>query len=566
MTFLFVRKFHYFQNLRNYGNIQEVDDITAKWVRNRSDELAVENGCRFDEDRANAVCDWIERYCWLYEGTNQAIVLADWQREATMRMFGWVRWSTRLQRWIRRFTRASVWIPKKNGKTPSAAAWALYLLAGDGEPGQKVFFAAADGQQARLAGKHALEMVKASPELSDEISINLAEMKLTHTRTLSEAKPISSGDNRAAKAKQGLNGCVIIDEVHVVTSDFISQSSIDRAGASRDEPMHIEVSTAGKDPDGYGKAQYDYGKQVECGDVEDQAYFFLCYEVPQRLKDEDLDADPLKWGRMANPTWGRIIQEEEYLADYNRSKRSLSDLADFKTFRLNIWQFSSSPWLRMDDWRACRVDFDEDDMLGMSCYAGLDLSKTRDMTALVLTFPMDGRYRLLPFFFLPESAVERLATRFPQMREWVVKGFIITTPGDVLDYGFLKAKYAELAAKYVIMKLIFDPNNAEAVTQQLADDVGTEREAFAQNIMTFNPPTQDFERLVISHEIEHNGNPVMTWQVGHTKIKTDANANKRPVKPKPDDPRKIDGVVAAIQSLAGAMQGAECWYSAGSMT
>jgi len=352
----------------------------------------------------------------------------------------------------------------------------------------------------------------------------------------------------------------------VVSREFISQSSIDRAGASRDEPLHIEVSTAGKDPDGYGKQQYDYGKQVECGEVEDQAFFFLCYEVPQSLTDEALDADPLKWGRMANPTWGRIIQEEEYRADYNRSKRSLSDLADFKTFRLNIWQFASSPWLRMDDWRACRAEFTEEDLLGMTCYAGLDLSKTRDMTALVLTFPLDAdRYRILPYFFLPEAAVDRLATRFPQMREWVAKGFIMTTPGDVLGYAFLEQKYAELASKFVIQKLIFDPNNAEAVTQDLADEVGTVRESFAQNILTFNPPTQDFERLVIAGQIEHNGHPVMTWQIGHTKVKTDVNANKRPVKPKPDDPRKIDGVVAGIMSVAGAIQGGGCWYSLGCM-
>jgi len=113
------------------------DANTLAWVRNRSDELAVDNGCQFDPERADAACDWIERYCRLYEGSNRPLLLADWQREATMRMFGWVRWSDRLQRWIRRFTRASIWIPKKNGKTPTAAAWALYLLAGEANPGRK---------------------------------------------------------------------------------------------------------------------------------------------------------------------------------------------------------------------------------------------------------------------------------------------------------------------------------------------------------------------------------------------------------------------------------------------
>jgi phage terminase large subunit-like protein len=502
-----------------------LDDVTRKWIRNRSDELAVEAGCRFDETRGNFACDWIESNCYLYEGTQRPMTLGDWQREATMRMFGWVKWSPRLNRWIRRFTRASIYIPKKNAKTPTAAAWGLYLTAGDGEPGNHVFFAAADGGQARLAAKHAIRMVEASPDLSEEMEVNLTEMKVTHNATKSDLKPISSGDNKAAKAKQGLNGSVVIDETHVVTREFISESSIDRAGASRDEPMHIEVSTSGKDPDSYGRSQYDYGKQVEAGDVVDINHFFLCYEAPPDLSDEDLDADPVKWGKLANPTWGRIIQEEEYLADYNRSKRSMADLADFKTFRLNIWQQAASPWLRAGDWKACQRDFTEADLHGMECYAGLDLSKTRDMTALVLVFSLgDGRYRLLPYFFLPASGVQRLAILFPQMLDWVKRGYL---------------------------------------TQQIEEEIGIPREAFKQTIANFNPPTQDFERLVISGMLEHNGHPVMTWQIGHVQVKTDANANKRPVKPTPDDARKIDGVVAAIMGIAEAVKGGGSWYVPG---
>lgn len=465
---------------------------------------------------------------------------------------------------MRRFTRVSIYIAKKNGKTPTAAGWGLYLLCGDGEPGNHVFFAAADGQQARLAAKHSLEMVNASPQLIEEIDTNLTEMKLTHRATLSDLKPISSGDNRAARAKQGLNGSVIIDETHVVTQSFVSESSIDRAGASRDEPLHIEVSTAGKEPDSYGRKQYDYGKLVESGEVVDQNLLFICYEAPQKLTDEELDADPLKWGRMANPTWGRIIQAEEYLADYNRSKRSVADLNDFKTFRLNIWQTSASPWLRRSDWDKCRLDFDESQLQGRECFAGLDLSKTRDMTALVLTFPMENdEYWLLPFFFLPEVGVQRIAVKTPAILDWVKRGFIFQTEDTVQDYRFIKAKVAELAERFYISKVLYDPSNAEYFTQEIETEVGIVREEFRQNIMTFNPPTQDFERLVISGKIRHNGNPVLTWQIGHTQVKTDVNCNKRPVKPEPEDHKKIDGVVAAIMSLGGAMQGLGGWYVPG---
>lgn len=528
--------------------------MTQSWIRNRSDEIAVENGCRFDAERGQAVIDWIEGYCRLYQGTRSAMVLGDWQREATMRMFGWVRWSDRLGRWIRRFTRAGVWIPKKNGKSPTAAAWALYLLMGDGEPGQNVFFAAADGQQARIVAKHALEMVKASPDLTSEIGINLNEMKLTHRPSLSEAKPISSGDNRAARAKQGLNGSVVIDETHVVSREFISESSIDRAGASRDEPMHIEVSTAGKDPDGYGKHQYDYGKQVESGEIEDQAFFFLCYEAPQTLTDEEIDADPVKWGRMANPTWGRIIQEEEYLADYRRSRRTNSDFIDFKTFRLNIWQQSSSPWIESGLWAQCRREFTEDDLLGMECCAGLDLAQTRDMTALVLVFPWgEAEYRVLPYFWLPKAGVKRIGEKVSRIYDWVRDGEIIETEGDECDYRAVKDAILEATRKFSVSMVVFDPDNASHLIQDVQRECGVECLKFIQNSRNYNEPMKEFERLVKLGAMQHNGNRTLAWQMGHVNFE-EYNRLIRPVKPKRGDVKKIDGVVSGIMALAGAMK------------
>lgn len=544
----------------------EIDPVTKAWMRNASDERAVANGCIFDESRARYVVDWIEANCCLWEGAKGPMLLRDWQLEATMRMFGWVRWSGRLGRWIRRFTRAGIWVCKKNAKSPTAAAWALYLMVADGEPGQKVFFAAADGQQARIMARHAVEMVKASPELSEVIQINLNEMKLTHHASLSETKPISSGDNRAARAKQGLNGSVVVDELHVLSRQFVSKSSIDKAGASRDEPFHIEVSTAGKDPDSYGRSQYDYGKSVERGDVDDQSLFFLCYEAPQNLSDENLAADPIKYGRMANPTWGRIIQEDEFLADYNRSKRSLADLADFKTFRLNIWQQASSPWLRKEDWDACKVNFTEDDLEGHECYLAMDLSLTRDMTNISACFPMsEGRFRLLSFFFLPETGFRLLADKVPQLHEWRRDGWIVVTPGSDLDYGFVKRLVERLNNKFDVRSLIYDPKFANHLTQQIEDELGIERQAFAQNIGLFAEPTAQFEKLVISQKMEHVGNPCMDWQIGHVNIKSDSNGYCRPIKPERADWKKIDGVIGGVQALAGALLGdaEDSWYQAG---
>ena len=294
----------------------KTDKLTKRWIRNESDERAAAAGYRFDEAKGQFVVDWMYEYLCLYEGdwAGEPFVCKDWQLEATMRLFGWIKQSDRWGRDVRRFRKASIWVAKKNKKSPTLAAWGLYLLAGDGEQGQKVFVAAKDGQQAReIAGKHAVEMMLQSPQLSTECKLNKNSMQITHESTRSFLRPLSSANTRIKEAKEGINGSVLIDETHVVDRDFINR--ISRAGISRSEPLHIEVSTAGNNPDSYGKERYDYAQRVLRGEHVDHQLFAMCHEAPQDLTDADLDADPVKYGKMANPAWGHTIGEEEYLAE-----------------------------------------------------------------------------------------------------------------------------------------------------------------------------------------------------------------------------------------------------------
>lgn len=557
-----------------------IDPVTRKWIRDASDERAASEGCTFDPERGRFVVEWIERYCKLYEGerAGEPLTLADWQLEATMRLFGWVRWSDKWKRLIRRFRRASIWIPKKNGKSPTLAAWGLYLLCGDGEPGQKVFLAAKDGNQAReIAGKHAIEMLYQCPELYDPerkdnvCSVNLNLQQITHEPTRSIMKPLSSGADRNRRAKEGLNGSVLVDETHVVDDEFMA--IISRAGISRSEPLQIEVSTAGDNPDGYGKKQFDKAVAIIRGDQYDRNFFALVYAAPQELNDVDLDADPLKYGCLANPTMGRLVDPEEYLADYQASKTSLLELGRFKMYRLNIWQRSTNPWIKLSDWDQCRQSFTVDDLAGRECWSALDLSKTRDMSSLVLCFPWEDGYRLLPFFWMPEDEARDKSHLAPFL-QWAKDGWLTLTPGNTVDYGFIRSQFRDLAAKVLIRELLYDKTYADDTTQNLEQGVvdahgkeiepgtGVPRTVFAQNLMTFTAPSKDFERLISGKKLWHNGHPILTWQIGHVMVWRDANDNIRPIKPKDGGVKKIDGVVASIMALSGACKSNSSDYQA----
>jgi phage terminase large subunit-like protein len=530
---------------------QGIDKLTREWIRNASDEKAAKAGCRFDLERAEWAVSWIERFCRLYEGefAGQKMELHDWQGEAVRRIFGWVKFSIEWNREIRRFRRGSVWVPKKNKKSPTLAAIGLYLLCGDGEQGQKVFSCAKDGGQAMIAHTHAMEMVRRSPELSAECSINKSTGRITHEPSRSFYSVIA-GDN--INSQEGLNGSVLVDETHVV--DRRLMKVLKGAGISRSEPLQLEFSTAGNNPDGYGKEQFIYGAEVERGEREDEGYFYLAYAGSQDLTDDELDRRLVEIGKTANPAWGHTIHESEFVSAYQQSKHSISELADFKMYRLNIWQKTTSPWLRVGAWEACAESYTEDDMVGQPCYAGLDLSRSRDSTSLTLAFKCDdGIIRFLPFIWLPEQTARERNHLVPYA-DWEKSGDIFLMPGGVCDYAYVESKLAELHAKFQIRNLAYDPCYAEELTQRLEVNYEIPRVLFKQSPLNYTAPTTEFERLVITKGLRHNGNKVFSWHVGNIGIKFDPVTKLlRPVKVSKDDWRSIDSGQAAIMALSQAM-------------
>jgi len=565
-----------------------IDKTTLLWIRNKADELAAADGHRFDLEPAAWAVWWIEYYCRLYEGelAGEPLYLRgchecdsdadreelldwdeggreqtldrldrhaacyaaghtlDWQLDVTARMFGWLRHSEKWRREIRRFRQASVWVAKKNKKSPTLAAWGLYLLCGDGEPGQKIYLGAKDGKQAKsIAGKHAVEMVQSSPMLSSVCTCNKMAAEITHEPSRSVMIPLSSSNSASQKSKEGLNGSCCIDETHVVDDEFIGR--ISRAGISRSEPLQIETSTAGDDPDGYGFRRFQYAQSVAAGETLNHQLLPAIYAAPQDATDEDIMADPLHFARQANPALGHTVDPEELLNDATQSKANSVEWNRFKKYRLNIWTGSLTKWLRPSDWTACYEPFTAEQFRGQLCYAGLDLSKTRDLTALTLIFPGDDDiWRQINYYWMPREAAIELAEIVPYL-DWEEQGAVELTDGPVVDYAFVKSRILEVEETYDLQVLAYDPWNAETLTQELETE-GVHRVAMQQTIANLAEPTAEYERRILNGTLRHNGNPLTTWQAGHVQVKCDHNKNMRPVKRQHGDHRTIDGIVAGV--------------------
>lgn len=535
------------------ATLPEPDTVTKAWMRDASDELAVRNGCWFDEERGQFVVDWMRDYLRLYEGDQAGEPFEccnDWQYEFVMRLFGWVRQSEDWGREVRRFRKGIVFIPKKNKKSPTLAAVTVYAAFGDGEPGQKCFPTAKDGAQIREnVVRHIHEMILQSPALNAECKINKNTGQVFHEPSRSLIMPLSSDNIRSQKSKEGLNGSVFVDEVHVVDKSHMRR--ISRAGISRAEPIQLEVSTVGNEMESYGYERWEYAQGIISGVNQDDQTLAMVYAAPQDLKDEDLDADPVKWGRLSNPAWGHTVKQSEFLADYAESKATAAGLADFKMYRLNIWQQSSNPWLRITDWHACPAVHGELPTDSLT-YGGIDCAKTTDFFAWMRFQPDDETPRCSGHYWIPRRrALELERSHNIPIMDWVRDGWVTLGEDNALDYGFVNSYLKEESERYPRLEYVgFDRWHASEIVNYCEKQLGWQMIQLAQGPQTMSLPAKELERLVVDSILDYRFDPVLTWMIANTSIKADENGNIRTTKTVGGVHKHIDGVVALIMAIA----------------
>lgn len=479
---------------------------------------------------------------WKGEWHGTKIVLEDWQRQCIVApLFGWLRDDGR-----RRFTTAYIEVPRKNGKTTLIAGIGIQGLCADGEHGAEVYAAATQRDQAALMFTDAKNMIAQHTGLSKYCKVYKNSVLFKPTNSI--FKPVSSEGN----SLHGLN-CHrnLIDELHAHKTRTVWDVLTTGTG-SRRNPMTVAITTAGFDRSTICWEQREYSRNVLEGSYTDDRYFSYI----SGAEDDDDFMDPAVWAK-ANPNLG-ISVKTDYIEELaGRAKNSPAQENTFRMLHLNQWMQQSVRWIPMHAWDACEGDsFPRDKYQGRRCCAGLDLASTRDVNSLVLAFQNDdGSYDLLPFFWAPEAVND---TRGQQDRRqvlnWGNQGEIKLTSGNVTDYEVIVQDIMALSREFQIDELLFDTwGPAQSFVQRLTE-CGFRHDSlreFRQTIGNFSSPTREFERLVLSKKIRHHKNPVLRWMVGNTAVRMDPIGNIRPDKENSAD--KIDGVVAAIMALAGAM-------------
>jgi phage terminase large subunit-like protein len=515
--------------------------VPPKWIRNPSDTLAIERGCYFEAVEGKRVIEFIETFCVQSKGrwAQQPLKLLDWQADFLMRCFGW-----RAADGRRRFKRAYLEVAKKNGKSTLISALALYLLIADAEPAAEVYCNAVDRDQASIVFDEAARMVNVSPLLSQRLEVIDYKKRIAYPA--GNGKIVASSSEVAQK--DGINASAILfDELHrQKTRDM--WDVFEYASVSRDEPIKISITTAGEDTLGVWHEQRDYSEKVNAGVIPDITHLGVVYRA---LEEDDLD-DPATW-RKANPSLGVTISEEDFAHDLAEAKEVPTKFSNFKRLRLNIVSRGETAFVSIETWNTCNAPA----ILRKAepVYAGLDLSQIDDLTALAIIAgnPHDG-FDVQMHFWLPSENIVDLERRHQvPYRTWEEMDLITLTPGNVIDYSFIRSEINAIAQEREIVKILVDPYNATKLAGELKEQDGLPVEYIRQGFLSLGAPTKELLRLILSGKLRHGGNAVLRWHASNCVAEQDAAGNMKLSKRK--SAKKIDGMAALVNAIAAATGG-----------
>ncbi|MCF7944719.1 MAG: terminase large subunit [Spirochaetia bacterium] len=547
----------------NFAAERYIDDVlnnkvtvcvyVRKAVERHADDLQRQNTEEFpyyfDREAAIRKIEFTEQLqhtkgIWAKE--KKKIRLEPWQQFIDWCLFGWKRVGSR----TRRFTKAYIEVARKNGKTTMAAATANYMLLADHEEGAEIYCLATKKDQAKIAWKEADMQIQKHPVLRKRCKTYKQNSTITIPGTQTIMRPLGKDSD----TEDGQNPhFALVDEYHAHKTAELVNVMEDGMG-SRAQPLMYIITTAGYDknlPCFQEERSLIIGILEGTMDPRPEDVFGIVYT----LDEGDDWTDENVWGK-ANPNLGISISRDYLQSQVTKALSTPQKQNSVLTKNFNTWTQAVSRWIGAEAWEKCSGTIP--DLSGRPCYGALDLSTNIDITAWVLCFPpqdMETQYHYLYRFFIPEeNLLDRERRDKVPYTLWRDQGFITTTPGNVIDYDFIEQQIKQDAETYRLQEFAYDPWNATEITNHLIDE-GLGGIPFRQGFASLSGSSKDFEKKILSQEINNGGNPVMKWMISCTEVKTDPAGNIKPVKPdRKATGKRIDGVVASIMAQDRASQ------------
>jgi len=446
----------------------------------------------------------------------------------------------------RMVTDVILFIPRKAGKSTLTAVIGLYELV-CGEPGAEVFTLATNREQASIVFNSAKGFIESMPpELKPLFNPTKYEIQKTgDSQTVFKAL---SRDTK--KSGDGKNpSCVIVDEA----AQIVDRNSIEvlHSGmVARANPLRIYITTASFTKETKFYEDYDLFQSMLTGEATDNPRWFgLLYG----LDPQDDWKDSGTWAKV-NPMHGITVFQEAIEQRAEEAKHKPASLNEFLCKTLNVFVSANTAWLDRAHWdhEDCLI---KEEREPESVFVGFDLAATRDLNACCfLKRFADDDYEVEFQFFLPEEGYNLVPKHYQDIfRVAVDSGILKLTPGNVMDDREISDYIINKCSQYKNVKEIgYDAYNAASLVARL-HEAGLPVKKVGQGMAVLNNPSKQVERLILQHQIKHNGNPFVGWQLGNCEVYEDVNGNIKVRKNEADKSAKVDGIIAMIIAMHCAL-------------
>lgn len=429
-----------------HDKIERGQIIAGKWIKKIYKILVdgIKSGdWDFDAKKANKAIQFIENFCHHSKGRNDLFKLELWQKAIISAIFGILDKKTHR----RQFREIFLLVGRKNGKSLFAAAIMAYVAYIDGEYGSELYCLAPKLDQADIVYDSFYKITQAEEELAEVTKKRRSDIYIAELNTT--IKKIAFN----AKKADGFNPTMTTnDEMEAWPGDQgLKQYEVMVSGTgARTEPITLSTSTAGYVNDGIFDELMKRSTAFLKGSSKERRLLPFLYMI------DDLE----KWNTKeelakANPNLGVSVQWEFFEEQIAIALQSLSKKAEFMTKYCNIKQNSSIAWLDYETVaKAAGQPYTLDDFRGCYCVAGIDLSRTTDLTAVSLVIEKGGKNHVITQFFMPQErynvAIDEEGVPYNIFKE---QGYLTISGEHQVNYKDVFAWFVRLIKEYKIRPL-----------------------------------------------------------------------------------------------------------------
>lgn len=439
-------------------------------------------------------------------------------------------------------------ISRKNSKGTITALIIVYLYFTDSTFGAEYILVANDKKQASNLFATIQLMIKNNKTLKKYVKITESQKFMYRKATNSYLRVLANDGNNLDSYATYIMVC---DEAHEYKNSDAYTKLRTGMGLWK-EPICLITTTAssGQDPHNLEFEFYNYAKDIQNGKFEDPKFYAQIFEAK---KDCDL-LDVQEWIN-ANPALGCFRQVDDLEDFLVKSKRIKSFEAKARRLYLNQHvSIDGENAINMADWRECVKDIKLEDLRGCKCWAALDLSFVRDITAYVQCFYNEDtdQYIIYPHLFTPkETLLERAEQDSVRYDLYVDKKELITLNGSYINFDEMYEYINNLNQKYSFdtQEIVFDGWGSGEITSKLEQDYVIA--PFRQGYRSMSPAIKDFDIALLDKRLIIANNSFFTWMASNVVAISDPAGNIKYDKSK--SKFKIDGIIALVMALSRAI-------------